>query len=73
MPGHDHYEELCALAAGGHLDSTEYVAFQAHVKECGECRTAYREMAAPVSYTHLYALQVPVCPAGMDRERRLLS
>jgi hypothetical protein len=49
MPGHDHYEELCALAAGGHLDSTEYVAFQAHVKECGECRTAYREMAALIT------------------------
>jgi hypothetical protein len=49
MPGHDHYEELCALAAGGHLDSAEYVAFQAHVKECGECRTAYCELAALIT------------------------
>ncbi len=49
MPGHDHYEELCALAAGGHLDSAEYIAFQAHVKECGECRTSYRELAALIT------------------------
>lgn len=49
MPGHDHYEELCTLAAGGHLDSAEYVAFQAHVKECGECRTAYCELAALIT------------------------
>ncbi len=51
MPGHDHsyYEELCALAAGGHLDNAECVEFQAHVKECGECRTTYRELAALIT------------------------
>jgi hypothetical protein len=44
-PEHEHFEELCALAAGGLLDGAEFVDFQAHMKECSQCRSDYRELS----------------------------
>ena len=49
MPEHEQYEALCALAAGGLLESEEYVDFEAHVKECSECRSNYQELLSLVT------------------------
>jgi len=49
MPEHEHYEALCALAAGGLLDGKEFVDLEAHIKECTECRSAYEELSGVVA------------------------
>lgn len=48
-PEHERYEELCALAAGGMLEGTEFLDFQAHLKQCGECRSSYQELSGLVT------------------------
>ena len=45
MPEHEQYEDLCALAAGGLLEAADFVDFQAHMKECSQCRIDYQEMS----------------------------
>lgn len=49
IPEHEHYEALCALAAGGLLDRVDFVDFHAHMKECSQCRTDYQELSALVT------------------------
>jgi len=49
LPEHGHFEELCALAAGGLLEGAEFLDFQTHMKECSQCRTDYRELLSLVS------------------------
>jgi hypothetical protein len=46
MTDHELYESLCALAAGGHLEREEFVEFQAHMKECSQCRSDYKELSS---------------------------
>jgi hypothetical protein len=46
---HEHYEQLCALAAGGLMEGGEIVDFQTHVKECFECRSDYEQLSALVT------------------------
>jgi hypothetical protein len=53
MTDHEPYEALCALAAGGHLESAEFVEFQTHMKECSQCRSDYEELSS------LAALELP--------------
>ena len=48
-PEHEPYEELCALAAGGLLEGAELVDFQAHMKDCDNCRADYRELSSLVT------------------------
>jgi hypothetical protein len=48
-PEHEQYELLCALAAGGLLNGEEFVDFQAHMKECTECRVEYTELSSLVT------------------------
>jgi hypothetical protein len=48
-PGHEHYEVLCALAAGGLLESAEVVDFEAHLKKCSQCRSEYEELSGLVT------------------------
>jgi negative regulator of sigma E activity len=48
-PEHEQYEELCALAAGGLLEGAELVDFNAHMKECCECRSDYEALSNLVS------------------------
>jgi hypothetical protein len=48
-PEHEQYEALCALAAGGLLESADFLDFQAHLKECSECRSDYRELSSLVT------------------------
>jgi hypothetical protein len=45
IPEHEHYKSLCALAAGGLMESAEIVDFQAHLKECIKCRSDYEELS----------------------------
>jgi hypothetical protein len=40
MSDHSQYEELAALAAGGHLDDDELSDFQRHWETCTQCRNA---------------------------------
>lgn len=43
MTDHSHYEELAALAAGGHLSKEEYDALQDHLATCEECTQIAQE------------------------------
>ncbi|MGB8989141.1 MAG: hypothetical protein WCC37_21250, partial [Candidatus Sulfotelmatobacter sp.] len=45
FPEHEHYEVLCALSAGGLMENAEIIDFQAHLKECSECRSDYAELS----------------------------
>jgi hypothetical protein len=47
--GHEEYETLCALAAGGLLQGTELAEVQAHVKNCNQCRSEYEKLSALVT------------------------
>ena len=49
LPEHEHYEALCALAAGGLLEGEEFVDFQAHMKGCSECLSDYKELSGLVT------------------------
>ncbi len=40
---HEHFKELAALAAGGHLSGPEYAEFQSHIAVCTGCRQEYSE------------------------------
>ena len=43
MSSHEHFEELCALAASGQLSSAEFAELQAHLNQCDACRTTSAE------------------------------
>ena len=49
VPEHEQYEALCALAAGGLLEGAEFVDFEAHMKDCSECRSNYEELSSLVT------------------------
>lgn len=49
MAEHQKFEELCALAAGGHLNGPEYIEFHNHIQNCSECTSAYGELAALIT------------------------
>jgi Tfp pilus assembly protein PilV len=38
---HEHFEELCALAASGQITEPEFVELQDHLQQCAYCRSAY--------------------------------
>lgn len=69
MPVHEHYEELCALAASGDLRQDEWPDMEEHLRSCAECRKALAE------YTDLYLSMVVEAeehfptplPAGMKQ------
>src|SRR5262245_8726234 len=42
MSDHAHYEELTALAAGGHLSQLEDADLRRHLESCAECRESLR-------------------------------
>jgi hypothetical protein len=44
-PEHAQYEALCALAAGGLLEGSEFADFRMHMKVCSECRSDYLELS----------------------------
>jgi hypothetical protein len=48
-PEHGHFEELCALAAGGLLDGAELGEFQTHMRDCSQCRMDYGELSSLAS------------------------
>ena len=39
----EYFDQLCALAAGGHLSEGEFVELQDHLAECARCRSASGE------------------------------
>jgi hypothetical protein len=47
---HERYETHCALAVGGLLEGAEFVDFQAHLRECSDCRFDYEELSALVTW-----------------------
>src|SRR6516162_10099590 len=40
---HQHFEQLCALAAGGQISDSEFVVLQDHLQQCAACRSAYSD------------------------------
>jgi len=46
---HGQYEALCALAAGGLIEGDELLDFEAHMKECSECRSDFQELSSLVT------------------------
>src|SRR5260370_38285335 len=45
MQTHEHYEELCALAAIGQLSADEHQELSAHLSGCGLCKRAAEDYA----------------------------
>src|SRR5258708_12747902 len=45
MQNHEHFEELCALAAVGQLSPAEYGELEMHLTDCGACQETLRDMA----------------------------
>src|SRR5437660_4833604 len=45
MQKHEHYEELCALAALGQLSEEEYETLSTHVESCGSCRDSVEKFS----------------------------
>ena len=45
MQNHEHFEELCALAAIGQLPPDEYGELEVHLTDCGACQETLRDMA----------------------------
>ena len=37
---HEHFEELCAIAASGQISEAEFVELQDHLQQCSDCRSA---------------------------------
>jgi hypothetical protein len=50
MSDHTHYEELAALAAGGHLSAEELTDLQRHAKSCVQCKNAIAEFREVVRF-----------------------
>jgi hypothetical protein len=50
MSDHSHYEELAALAAGGHLSDEELTDLQRHAETCAECKDAVAEFREVVHF-----------------------
>ena len=40
---HQHFEELCALAAGGQISEPEFIELQGHLQQCAHCRSTYSD------------------------------
>src|SRR5260370_26671359 len=43
--GHEQYEELCALAAGGQLSEQEYSELSEHLRGCSHCNQLHSQFA----------------------------
>lgn len=50
MIDHSHYEELAALAAGGHLGDQDLMDVQRHAETCAECKNALAEFHEVVRF-----------------------
>jgi hypothetical protein len=40
---HEHFEELCALAATGQISEPDFVELQSHLQQCADCRAVYTD------------------------------
>src|SRR5262249_49154829 len=40
---HEHFEELCALAASGQISEPQFVELQDHLQQCAYCRSTYND------------------------------
>src|SRR5690349_4719109 len=45
MQNHEHFEELCAVAAVGQLSPAEYGELEMHLTDCGACQETLHDMA----------------------------
>lgn len=61
---HDHFEELCALAALGQISEREFVELQSHLEVCPACRVEQ------VDYVNLMHHKLPL---AIERERKRVT
>src|SRR5262245_44868161 len=40
---HEHFEELCAVAASGQISENEFVELQDHLQQCTQCQSTYAD------------------------------
>ena len=40
---HEHFEELCALAASGQISEPDFVELRDHLQQCADCQSTYNE------------------------------
>ncbi len=65
---HEQLEELCVLAASGHVNPAELAQVRAHLDECVVCRALF----ADVGDVHaIYLSEIPGTVAALDCEREI--
>jgi hypothetical protein len=63
----EHFQELCALAAGGQISEPEFVELQDHLQDCAQCRSAYAD------FTNLLHDKLPLADPELMGSSRLAS
>jgi hypothetical protein len=67
MSDHSHYEELAALAAGGHLSDEELSDLQRHVEICARCKDAAAE------FREIIQLGLPLVESPFRRSINMIT
>jgi hypothetical protein len=67
MSDHSHYEELAALAAGGHLSGQELTDFQRHVETCADCESTVSE------FREVVRLGLPLARSPLRRSINMIT
>ena len=63
----EYFDELCALAAAGHISEAEFVELQDHMEQCTRCQTAYAE------FVDLLHCKLPLMDPKITDRSMLLS
>src|ERR1700730_3132500 len=63
----EHFQELCALAAGGQISELQFDNIQDHLQDCAQCRSAYAD------FTNLLHDKLPLADPELMGSSRLAS
>jgi anti-sigma factor RsiW len=64
---HEHFEELCALAASGQISEPEFLELQDHLRQCAPCQSAYAD------FVDLLHSKLPLADPGLLGSAKLPS
>jgi hypothetical protein len=64
MANHEHYRELCALAALGDVSGSELTELKGHIQDCNECRSVYTD------FTRILSAELPLADGKRLSARR---